>query len=65
MPGDEPTYREDSGFQVSTVKNKTGNPTNGEKRKEVTWSKRDERNLDIEFVSMFSSSAVPCIPADS
>ena len=40
------TYRKNGGFQVTAVKNETGNSTNGEKRKEVAWGKRDKRNLN-------------------
>jgi len=38
---------------VSTIKNKTGDSASGKKRKEVTWSKRDVRNLGVKVVSLF------------
>ena len=50
---------------MPAVEDETGDAANGKERKEMTWSKRDERNLGVELVSPLSSSFIARIPADS
>jgi hypothetical protein len=50
---------------VTTIENETGDSADGKKGKEMTWSKRDVRDLGFEFMSLVLKFTVTCVPVNS